>query len=115
LVRLPDIAFVSWDRIPGRKVPTTPILDLAPDLAVEILSRSNTKKEIQRKLAEYFGAGVRLVWLIDPKSRSASVHTSPTRSTKLDESQNLEGGDVLPGFSLSLRELFECLDRSQED
>jgi Uma2 family endonuclease len=115
LIRLPDIAFISWDRLPGRKAPTTPILDLAPDLAVEVLSRSNTKKEIKRKLAEYFEAGVRVVWLIDPRSRTVVVQTSPTKGTKLDESQKLEGGDVLPGFSLPLAEMFECLDRSQDD
>jgi Uma2 family endonuclease len=115
LIRLPDIAFISWDRLPGRKAPTTPILDLAPDLAVEVLSRSNTKKEIKRKLREYFDVGVRLVWIINTHDRSALVHTSPTRKVKLDESQNLDGGDVLPGFTLSLRELFESLERSRDD
>jgi Uma2 family endonuclease len=110
-VRLPDLAFISWDRLPGRKMPTTPILDLAPDLAVEVLSKGNTKAEMKRKLREYFDAGVRLVWLIDPRTRTVLVHTSPKASKKLGQGQDLDGGDVLPGFALSLAELFECLDR----
>jgi Uma2 family endonuclease len=115
LVRLPDIAFISWDRLPGRRAPTTPILDLAPDLAVEVLSRANTKAEMKRKLREYFDAGVRLVWLIDPRTRTALVHTSPKASTKLGEGQSLDGGNVLPGFAVPLGELFECLDRGHDD
>ena len=113
-VRLPDTCFISWDRLPGRKMPTSPILDLAPDLAVEVLSKGNTKAEIKRKLREYFDAGVLLVWLIDPKTRTALVHTSPKASTKLGEGQILDGGDVLPGFALPLAELFECLDRRDD-
>jgi Uma2 family endonuclease len=113
-VRLPDTCFISWDRLPGRKAPTEPILDLAPDLAVEVLSKGNTKAEMKRKLREYFEAGVRLVWLIDPKLRTVLVHTSPKASTKLVEGQALDGGDVLPGFALPLAELFECLDRRDD-
>jgi Uma2 family endonuclease len=115
LVRIPDIAFTSRARLPKKSEPRQPIPDLAPDLAVEVLSRSNTKKEMARKLREYFAVGVRLVWFIDPRDRSALVYTLPTRKTKLVESQSLDGGDVLPGFRLSLRELFECLDRGRDD
>jgi Uma2 family endonuclease len=115
LVRIPDIAFTSRARLPKKSEPRQPIPDLAPDLAVEVLSRSNTKKEMARKLREYFAVGVRLVWFIDPRDRSALVYTLPTRKTKLVESQSLDGGDVLPGFTLSLRELFECLDRGRDD
>jgi Uma2 family endonuclease len=110
-VRLPDISFIAWDRLPGRKTPTTPILDLAPNVAVEVLSKGNTKAEMKRKLREYFSAGVLLVWLIDPKTRTVVVHTSPKASTKLVVGQTLDGGDVLPGFALPLADLFECLDR----
>jgi Uma2 family endonuclease len=115
LVRLPDIAFISWERLPGKRAPTTPILNLAPDLAVEVLSKGNTRAEMKRKLCEYFEAGVRVVWLIDPRTRTALVHTSPKASTKLDEGQALDGGDVLPGFALPLAELFECLDRGRDE
>jgi Uma2 family endonuclease len=106
LVRIPDVAFVSWDQLPNRELPAEPIPDLAPDLAVEVLSASNTKREMDRKVGEYFRAGVRLVWLIDPQSRTAVVYTSPRRRTLVAEGQALNGGSVLSGFSLSLKRLF---------
>jgi Uma2 family endonuclease len=68
-VRIPDAAFFSWERIPDRRVPTEPIPTLAPDLAIEILSSSNTPREMELKRHDYFGAGVRLVWQIDPESK----------------------------------------------
>ncbi len=106
LVRIPDVAFASWDRFPGRKWPKVPIPLLAPDLVVEVLSKGNTRAEMKRKLGEYFGAGVRLVWLVDHRKRTVSVHTSAEHSVVLKEGQSLDGGDVLPGFRLSLDELF---------
>ena len=60
-VRIPDVAFVSWDRLPERKVPREPLPSAVPDLAVEVLSKSNTKQEMDRKLQDYFQSGVRLV------------------------------------------------------
>jgi len=113
LVRIPDVAFVSWDRLPGGRVPDDPIPDLAPDLAVEVLSRTNTPGEMRRKRREYFDAGVTLVWIIDPADRSATVFTSATDSVKLTERDSLDGGSVLPGFSLPLCNLFAELDRRQ--
>jgi Uma2 family endonuclease len=106
LVRIPDVSFVSWDRLPKREVPTDPIPDLAPDLAVEVLSEGNTEKEMKRKLKDYFLAGVRLVWYVDPPSRTVSVYTAPDRRTRLTEEQTLTGGDVLPGLTVPLREVF---------
>jgi Uma2 family endonuclease len=105
-VRLPDVSFVSWDRLPGRMYPSEQIANLAPDLAVEVLSPSNTKGEILRKLKEYFLAGVHLVWVVDPKQRIVTVSTAPDESTVVTEDQTLGGGDVLPGFKLPLRTLF---------
>ena len=106
LVRIPDVAFASWDRFPGRKRPKTPIPHLAPDLVVEVLSKSNTKSEMKQKLEEYFAAGVRLVWMVDPRKRTVRVHTSVQESVLLTAGQALDGGDVLPGFVLPLAELF---------
>lgn len=111
LVRIPDVSFVSWDQLPGGRIPRKPIPDLAPDLAVEVLSKSNTRREMTRKVREYFTAGVRLVWLIDPKARAAHVFTSPSESVLLQEADALAGGDVLPGFSLVLRDLFDRAER----
>ena len=111
LVRVPDAAFISWDRIPGRRMPSEPIPSLGPDIAVEVLSESNTAKEMERKRQEYFAAGGRLVWLVDPDDRLVAVYTSPENPIPLREPQVLDGGDVLPGFRLSLGELFAELDR----
>jgi Uma2 family endonuclease len=110
LIRIPDVSFASWDRFPNRKLPKTPVPALAPELVVEILSESNTPAEMERKRAEYFGAGVQVVWEIDPAPRTVRVFTADGSVKMLDASQTLEGGDVLPGFSLVLAELFAELD-----
>jgi Uma2 family endonuclease len=106
LVRIPDVAFASWDCFPGRKRPKVPIPHLAPDLVVEVLSKSNTKAEIKRKLGEYFAAGVCLAWSVDPKAQAVRVHTSPDESILLTRDKSLSGGTVLRGFVLPLAELF---------
>jgi Uma2 family endonuclease len=106
LVRIPDCAFFAWQRLPGKAIPDEPIPDLAPNLAIEVLSESNTKEEMERKLKDYFFAGVRLVWLVDPEARAADVYTAPDQRVHLGMAQSLDGGDVLPGFTLPLRELF---------
>jgi Uma2 family endonuclease len=100
------VAFVSWSRLPGGQVPTDPIPLLAPDLAVEVLSNSNTKREMARKRGEYFSAGVRLVWIVDPAVSTVAVYTGPEQYTVLGQDQVLNGGELLPGFTLSVRELF---------
>ena len=111
LVRIPDVAFVSWARLPSRRVPREPIPDLAPDLAVEVLSESNTADEMARKRREYFAAGVRLVWQVAPLARTVEVYTAPEQVMLLREEDTLEGGEVLPGFALPLRECFAELDQ----
>jgi len=110
LVRLPDVAFIATTRFAG-KLPLEPIPSIAPDLAVEVLSESNTRKEIDKKLGEYFAAGTRLCWIIDPADRSAKAYTSPSQLQPIDRSGKLSGGEVLPGFELSLEELFGTADR----
>jgi len=114
LVRMPDLGFASWDRIPGRRRPTGAIAGFAPDLAIEVLSLSNTKKEMARKRREYFKAGVRLVWEVDPRARTVAVHEAPDQPTILEVGQTLDGGQVLPGFALPLADLFAELDRQGE-
>lgn len=110
LVRIPDVAFVSTERLPGGHVPKEAIPHLVPDLAVEVLSASNTEAEMTRKRSEYFKAGVRLVWMVDLESRTVMVFTSVNESHTLSEDGTLDGGEVLRGFTLSLRELFAKLD-----
>jgi Uma2 family endonuclease len=106
LVRMPDVAFASWGCFPDRKRPRTPIPQLAPDLVVEVLSKSNTKSEMAKKLGEYFGAGVKVVWMVDPRKRTVRVHKAVDQSVLFKEGQTLDGGAVLPGFVLRLDELF---------
>jgi Uma2 family endonuclease len=84
---------------------------LAPDLAVEVLSPSNTRAEMARKRGEYFRAGVRLVWEIDPRKRGVRVYTAADQFTDLSAGDALDGGTVLPGFTLPLADLFAELDR----
>jgi Uma2 family endonuclease len=111
LVRIPDVAFTAWARFPEGRLPEEPVPMLVPDLAVEVLSRHETAAEIRRKLKEYFRAGTRLVWLVDPRKRTVAAHTSPKAATILAESETLTGGEVLPGFKLPLKQLFAELDR----
>jgi Uma2 family endonuclease len=110
LVRAPDLSFISWAKLPRRKLPKEKVPHLVLDLAIEVLSDSNTPAEIRRKLGEYFDAGVRLAWVIDPRKRTARVHKSARRSTLIREHQSLDGGDVLPGFSVRLADLFRNLE-----
>ena len=110
LVRIPDLAFISWERLPNRRMPTVPIPALAPDLAIEVLSAGNTPGEMARKRHDYFTAGVRLVWIVDPVARTVSVYTSPDDVTVLAATAILNGGEVLPGFTLPIQDLFAELD-----
>lgn len=106
LVRIPDVAFISRDRLPSGRVPHEAVLPMAPDLAVEVLSDSNTIAEMTRKREEYFSAGVRLMWVFDIDARNVTVYAGVDRSKIVTGDQILEGGDVLPGFALPLGELF---------
>jgi Uma2 family endonuclease len=106
LVRIPDVSFVSWARIPGGEVPTQPFPKIIPNLVVEVISPGNTRKEMEEKLQEYFEKGVRLVWFVRPRQRSVDVYVSPAQFTRITASMTLEGSDVLPGFALPVSELF---------
>lgn len=105
-VRIPDTAFYSWRHFPERGLPSGGVLHLPPDLVVEVLSPSNTAAEMERKVRDYFETGVRLVWIIDPPTMTAQMLRSPDEAVEVPPDGSLNGGDVLPGFSLSLRELF---------
>ena len=101
-VRAPDLAFVSWASLPKRRRPIKPIPDLVPDFCLEVLSIGNTKREMKRKRKDYFTAGVKLVWLIDPSKRTATVYDADDAGTLLPPTGSLDGGKVLPGFTLPL-------------
>jgi Uma2 family endonuclease len=107
LVRVPDVTFFTRGRLTGSQHGATPVAPIAGDLVVEVVSRSNTKAEISRKLNEYFAAGSRLAWVVEPKPRTVRVHTSPSEFVVLGVDDSLDGGEVLPGFRLAVRALFE--------
>jgi len=111
LIRIPDVSFISWDQMPSGEFPSKPVPNLYPDLAVEVLSPSNSAAEMTLKIADYFEAGSRLVWLIDPETKTVEVYTAPGECRRLKASQSLDGGDVLPGFKLPLKELFNTKRR----
>jgi len=105
-VRIPDVCFIAWDRFPNRRLPADPIPAIAPDLAIEVLSKGNTPGEMTRKLHDYFRAGVRLVWYLDPDARTLHSYTSAERCETLREGDLVTAGDVLPGFQFRLGDLF---------
>ncbi len=111
IVKIPDVSFISWSRFPNQKLERRPIPNLVPDLAVEVLSESNTDIEMATKLERYFEAGVKLVWYIDAGSRTATSYTSPGDAVQISHNGKLDGGEVLPGFRVSLDQLFAQADR----
>jgi Uma2 family endonuclease len=103
-VRAPDVCFVRVQRIPSGSTP--PFLEGAPDLAVEVLSPSNTKREMALKVAQYLGTGARLVWLVDSEEQSITVHRLDHDPEILNVGDQLSGHDVLPGFQCPVAEVF---------
>lgn len=105
-VRIPDAAFVSWANLENSGFPEEAAPLMAPDLAVEVISPGNTQREMERKLEEYFEAGVRLVWYVEPREKKVTVYTRPDAAVVLGEADQLTGGEVLPGLVIELKELF---------
>jgi hypothetical protein len=114
LVRSATVSYIPWDAIPGDELLDEVFWSVCPALIVEVLSPGNTKAEIDRKLREFFAAGCKLAWVIDPATKTAKVHTSATKAKALDETGVLDGGKVLPGFQLSLAELFAVGTRKRK-
>lgn len=111
-IRLPDAVYIAWSDVPGGQVPHEAVPKLPPTLAVEVLSATNTKAEMARKRHEYFESGTRLIWEINPATRTVAVYTPQQPEPRtLTESDALDGDDVLSGFTLPLRDLFAELDR----
>jgi Uma2 family endonuclease len=113
-VRLPDVSFYSWEQFPNRLLPRGQILGRTPDLAVEVISPSNTTGEMEQKRREYFAGRARLVWQVYPETRRVRVYTAVETFEEFGEDQTLTGGAVLPGFTLSIRRWFEYAGRREE-
>jgi Uma2 family endonuclease len=105
-VRLPDIGFVAMGRFADEQIPEG-FADLPPDLAVEVLSPGDRSRDILDKVGEYLQAGTRLVWVIDPKHRTAAVYKSLTDVRRLGPEDSLDGEDVLPGFRCRLADVID--------
>jgi Uma2 family endonuclease len=102
-VRGPDVAFWSIARQPQQ--PEGYFL-IPPDLAVEVQSPDDRRKDLRAKIKEYLFYSVPLIWLVDPETRTVTVYRGTMRGTELDETDALDGGDVLPGFSCKVADLF---------
>ena len=107
-VRAPDASFVRADRLQPMRVDSG-FHKIAPDLAVEVLSPSERPAEIAEKLADYRSAGTPLVWVIDPAARTVMVVSNDGSRVVLRTDETLTGGDVVPGFSCTVGELFDGL------
>jgi Uma2 family endonuclease len=105
-VRLPDVSFVAKGRFKDERAPEG-FPDLSPDLAVEVLSPGDRSRDILDKIGEYLQGGVRLVWVIDPRRRTAAVYKSLTDVRKLPPEDWLEGEGVVPGFRCRLADVLD--------
>lgn len=104
-VRAPDAMFISRDRMPPQEWDR--YLSVAPDLAVEVISPDDRWSDVEEKVEEYLQAGVRLIWIINPKTQTVSVYRSRSDVRLLSRNEELTGDDVLPGFAIPVARLFE--------
>ena len=104
-VRALDVAFVSRERVPAR-LAGEGYWPGAPDLAVEVISPGDTYTEVEEKVSGWLEAGTRLVWVINPRKRTVAIHRSLREVLVLGESETLDGGDVVPGWAMAVRDLF---------
>ncbi len=107
LSRVPDVAFVSFARFPEGGEDKTSRWHIAPDLAVEVVSPTDDYEDVQEKITEYFTFGVRQVWIISPETKTLTVYHSRKQTTIFGEEDELVCEDILPGFRLSLAEIFQ--------
>ena len=103
-VRAADVAFISNERM--AQVKSKSYLDVAPELVVQVLSPDDAWSDLMEKLDEYFTCGVKTAWVADPRTRQVYVYHAVTSVERFTEKDTLTGGDVLPGFSVPVVELF---------
>jgi Uma2 family endonuclease len=106
-VRAPDVSFVKRERLASIRNPTS-FFPGPPDLAVEVISPSDTYSEVEEKVEAWLGAGCQMVILINPRNRSLKVYKSPTDVMVLTVDDTFHGGDLLPGFQLPVRQVFSA-------
>ena len=112
--RRPDVAFVSYDRWPQQqRVPHTEAWEVVPNLAVEVVSRTDRADDLMNKIAEYFRAGVEGVWVVFPSQEQIHVYESPTSVRILTRADALRGEPVLPHFQLPVAALFDEVEETE--
>lgn len=104
-VRGADVSFISAARLPSGSHPVG-YWEGAPDLAVEVISPSDRRGQIEEKVREYLAAGSRLVWVIHPARKTITVHRADSSVNVLHEKDTLDGEDVVPGFRCTVAEIF---------
>ena len=111
LKRRPDVAFVAFDDWPHDEVPDAEAWSIPPTLAVEVISRWNIARDVQAKIAEYFAAGTKTVWVVYPSQKNVYCYESVTDVRVIDRNGTIDGGDVLPGFAVTVESLFATLKK----
>jgi len=110
LIRRPDISFVAEDRLSG--VPDEGHTPIAPDLAIEVVSPTDRIYDLDRKLKDYRSAGAKCVWVVNPESRILRVYGPDSSLIELAETDTITGGNVLPGFSIPVKDLLPPIKSS---
>ena len=105
-VLAPDVSFVSYNRLSQGNVPVG-FLEMAPELAVEVKSPGDSDREVREKAEQWLASGTAAVWVLDPDDRTATVYAPDQAPQVLTESESLRGGALVPGFQVSVGELFE--------
>jgi Uma2 family endonuclease len=111
-VRVPDASFVRSDQLPAQGIGPG-LMKLAPDLAIEVLSPSETASELEEKLDDYLVAGTPLIWVVDPVRRTVMIVSADAPVRWLREGDTLDGGNVVPGFRCAVADIFEGIARDQ--
>lgn len=102
-VRAPNVAFIAADRAR----PYESFVDSAPDLVVEVVSPGDSHQEVEQKVLDYLDAGTKLIWIVQPRTRTITVYRSLKDVRILTENDTLDGNDVLPGFNIAVKEIFQ--------
>lgn len=105
-LRAPDVSFVAQEKLDKLGASPEGFFKFAPDLAVEVLSPSESMKDMQGKIDDYFASGTRLVWVLIPRIKGARIFHERKRSKLLRADESLSGEDVVPGFSIRLSDLY---------
>jgi Uma2 family endonuclease len=108
-IRKPDVSFLRRERVPGGRSPVG-VFTVRPDFVVEVLSPGDTVFDVEDKLADYHSAGIPLIWVVSPNTRTVRVRRPGEREVEFTEADELTGDPVLPGFRVKIADLFPAPD-----